>query len=86
MEKWTAAKKLLVSVAVPPTPARVPSQRPLAPSFASVTSIASDKGEKIMKIIRNSYLFSLSISLSLFLYEYVAIITCQHMHFYISFH
>ena len=36
-------KKLLVSVAVPPAPVRVPSQRPLAPSFASVTSVANDK-------------------------------------------
>ena len=29
-------KKLLVSAAVPPAPVRVPSQRPLAPSVASV--------------------------------------------------
>ena len=33
-------KKISVSVAVPPAPARVPSQRPLAPSVASVTSVA----------------------------------------------
>ena len=30
-------KKLLVSVAVPPAPVRVPCQKPLAPSVASVT-------------------------------------------------
>ena len=38
-------KKLLVSVAVPPAPVRVPSQRPLAPSFVSVTSVTNDKGD-----------------------------------------
>ena len=30
-------------MAVPPTHVRVPSQRPLAPSVASVTSVANDK-------------------------------------------
>ena len=34
MEPWAAAKKLSISVAVPPAPVRVPSQRPLAPSVA----------------------------------------------------
>ena len=29
---------------VPPAPVRVPSQRPLAPSVASVMSVANDKG------------------------------------------
>jgi hypothetical protein len=43
MEPSAAAKKLLVSVAVPPAPVRVPSQRQLAPSVASVTSVANDK-------------------------------------------
>ena len=38
-------KKLLASVAVPPAPVRVPSQRPLAPSVTSVTLVANDKGE-----------------------------------------
>ena len=38
-------KKLSVSVAVPPAPVRVPSQRPLVPSVASVTSVANDKGD-----------------------------------------
>ena len=33
------------SVAVPPAPVRVPSQRPLASSVASVTSVANDKGD-----------------------------------------
>ena len=37
-------KKLSVSEAVPPAPVRVPSQRPLAPNVASVTSVANDKG------------------------------------------
>ena len=46
MEPWAAAKKkLLVSVAVPPALVRVPSQRPLAPSVASV---ANDKGDNDM--------------------------------------
>ena len=37
MEPWAAAKK-----AVPPAPVRVPSQRSLAPSVASVMSIANE--------------------------------------------
>ena len=41
-------KKLPVSVAVPPAPVRIPSQRPLAPSFASVTTVANDKGDNEM--------------------------------------
>jgi hypothetical protein len=46
MDPWAAAKKnLLVSVAVPPASVRFPSQRPLAPSVASVTSVANDKGD-----------------------------------------
>ena len=43
MEPWAAAKKL--SVAVPPAPVRVPSQRPLAPR---VPSVANDKGDNEM--------------------------------------
>ena len=39
------SKKNLVSVAVPPAPVRVPSQRPLAPSVASVTSVANDDAD-----------------------------------------
>ena len=35
-------------MAVPPAPVRVPSQRPLAPSVASVTSIANDKDDDEM--------------------------------------
>ena len=38
-------KKLHASVAVPPAPVRIPSQRPLAPS---VTSVANDKGDNEM--------------------------------------
>ena len=47
MEPWAAAKKkkLSVSVVVPPAPVRVPSQRPLAASVASTTSLANDKGD-----------------------------------------
>ena len=45
MEPWAAAKKLAVSVVVPPAPVRVPSQRSLSPSVASVTSIANDKSD-----------------------------------------
>ena len=44
MERWAAAKELSVSVVVPPAPVRVSSQRPLAPSVASVTSVAN-KGD-----------------------------------------
>ena len=35
-------------MAVPPGPVRVPSQRPLAPSVVSVTSVANDKGDNEM--------------------------------------
>ena len=46
MEPWAAAKKKLsVSVAGPPNPVRVPSQRPLTPSVASVTSVVNDKDD-----------------------------------------
>ena len=45
---WAAAKKLSVGVAVPPAPVRVPSQRPLAPSVASVSSVANDKDDNEM--------------------------------------
>ena len=49
-------KKLLVSVAVPPALVRVPSQRPLALSVASVTSVANDKGgnEMILGAVHRS--------------------------------
>ena len=35
-------------MAVPPATIRVPSQRPLASSVASVTSVANDKGDNEM--------------------------------------
>jgi hypothetical protein len=41
-------KELAISVVVPPAPARVPSQRSLALSLASVTSVANDKGDNEM--------------------------------------
>ena len=52
MELWAAEKKIL-SVAVPPAPVRVPTQRTLAPSVPSVTSVANDKGdnEKILRTV-----------------------------------
>ena len=56
MGQWAAAKKLLGSVALQPAPVRVSSQRPLAPSFASVTSIANDKAgnETILGAVHSS--------------------------------
>jgi hypothetical protein len=49
-------KKPSVNVAVPPALVRVPSQRPLAPSVASVTSLANDKGgnEMILGTVHRS--------------------------------
>ena len=41
-------KKLSASVAVPPSPLRVPSQRLLAPSVTSVISVANDKSDNEM--------------------------------------
>ena len=41
----TAAKKFQTIVAVPPAPVWVPSQRPLVPSVASVTSVANYKSD-----------------------------------------
>ena len=56
MEPWAAVKKLLVSVAVPPAPVRVPSQRPLALSVVSVMLVANDKGdnEMILRAVHRS--------------------------------
>ena len=48
MEPWAGTKKLQASVAVSPTPVRVPSQRPLAPSVASVMSVANDRDDNEM--------------------------------------
>ena len=50
---WLRPKKLLVSVAMPPAPVRVPSQRPLAPMVASVTTVANDN-ERILGTVRGS--------------------------------
>ena len=47
MKPWAAAKKTL-SVTMPQALVRVPSQRPLAPSVTSVTSVANDKGDNKM--------------------------------------
>ena len=55
-------QKKTFSVAVPPAPVRVPSQRPLAPSVASVTSIASYKGDN--KTISRAVQFSPGICLT----------------------
>ena len=63
MEPWAVAKKLSVSVVVSPTPVRVPSQRPLAPSVASVTSVANDKGdnEMILELCTDLLAFALKL-------------------------
>ena len=45
------SNKLSVSVAVPPAPVRVPNQKPLAPSVATVTSVANDKGDNEMILV-----------------------------------
>ena len=43
-------------MAVPPAPVWVPSQKPLAPSVAQVTSVANDKGnnEIILRSVHRS--------------------------------
>ena len=46
-------KNFLATVAVPPAPVRVPSQRPLAPSVASITSVANDN-EMILRAVYRS--------------------------------
>jgi hypothetical protein len=51
------SKKLLVIVAVQPTPIQVPSQRPVVPSVASVTSVANDKGDNEMILGRSHGIF-----------------------------
>ena len=49
-------KKLHASVAVPAAPVRLPSQRPLAPSVVSVTSVANDEcgNEMILGAVHRS--------------------------------
>ena len=49
-------KTLQASVAVPLAPVQVLSQRPLAPRFVSVTSVANDKGdnEMILRAVHRS--------------------------------
>ena len=64
MEPWTAdKKKLLACVAVPPAPVRVPSQRPLALSAASVTSVANDKGDNEVILGLGTGLLALALQL-----------------------
>ena len=49
MEPWgLRPEKFQTSVPVPPAPVRVPSQRPLSPSVASVMSVANDKDDNEM--------------------------------------
>ena len=48
MELWAVAKKPYCCLRVPPAPVQVPSQRLLAPSVASVTLVANDKGDNEM--------------------------------------
>ena len=45
MQPWAAAKKQTYRVSVPRAPVLIPSQRPIAQSVASVTSVAKDKGD-----------------------------------------
>ena len=48
LRKWShklRQKKLHDNLAMPPASVRVPSQRPLAPSIASVMSVDNDKGD-----------------------------------------
>ena len=46
LEPWELRpKKFQTNVAVSPAPVRVPSQSPLAPSVASVTSVVNDKDD-----------------------------------------
>ena len=45
MESWAVAKKALSQCCGAPAPIRVSSQRPLAPSVASVTSVANGKDD-----------------------------------------
>jgi hypothetical protein len=63
IEQWAVGKKKLsVSVAVPPSPVRVPTQKSLAPSVASDTLVANDKGDA--KIILGSVIRSAGICLT----------------------
>ena len=54
MEPWGLRPKKFQ--ALPPAPVRVPSQRTLAPSVASVTSVANDKdyNEMILLAVHRS--------------------------------
>ena len=45
---WLRPKKSFKLVWMPPAPVRVPSQRPLPPSLASVTSVDNDKDDNEM--------------------------------------
>ena len=45
MEPWTASKITFRERGGAPVPVRVPSQRPITPSVASVTLVANDKGD-----------------------------------------
>ena len=47
MDPWDSVEKTL-TVKVSPAPVRVPSRRPLAPSVASVTSVANEKYDNEM--------------------------------------
>ena len=60
-KKKKKKKKPSASVAMPPAPVRVPSQRPLAPSVASVMSVTNDKGdnEMILRLCTDLLVFAL---------------------------
>ena len=48
MEPWAAEKELQASMALPPAPVRVPSQRSFAPDVASVTSVANNSDNEMV--------------------------------------
>ena len=61
MEPWAAAKKLSVNVTAPPAPVRVPRQRSLDPSVASVTSVVDkDDNETILGAVHRSSVICLT--------------------------
>ena len=69
-------KNLLVSVAMPPAPVRVPSQRPLASSVASVTLVANDKVDNEIRV-RQMYV---NVVMTVFTYYQIIKITLTITH------
>ena len=62
LEPWELRpKKFQTNVAVSPAPVRVPSQSPLAPSVASVTSVTNDKGDNDGQVFLEKELVGLGV-------------------------